>query len=85
MYFIRFIMFYFSEQATVSQLVKTYGLQVSTIMLPTGDHLEYYDHLSQVSGGRSYVVRRSPHPMDTYVNILESLMMSLQLDTTRLV
>ena len=63
---------------TVSQLVRTYGLTVSNIMLPTGHHHTFYDTLSAGSGGHSLLVQASPHPMDTFVSILDYLTVILQ-------
>ena len=68
----------------MSQLVRTYGLTVSNIMIPTlGQHDPFYDTLSQTSGGHSFLVQASPHPMDTFVSILEYLMVILQTDNAR--
>ena len=72
----------FSDEITVHQLVRTYGLQVSTIMIPATDssHSQFYDELSTRSGGFSFLIRQSPHPMDTYTSLLESFMIILQQD-----
>ena len=62
--------------------VRSRGLQVSTILLPTERHLRVYDEIAQSSGGLSFLIRKSPHPMDTYVTILESLLTILQRDNS---
>ena len=77
-----------SEQTTISQLVRTYGLTVSSILLPgeAGPGAsEFLDSLSAGSGGGSWLVRGSPHPMDTFTSILEALMTILQGDNSFLV
>ena len=51
-------------------------------MLPSEDNLPYLDDLSQSTGGQSFLVRKSPHAMDTYVTIVQALMTILQLDVS---
>ena len=62
--------------------VRSRGLQVSTILLPTEQHLRVYDEIAHTSGGLSFLIRKSPHPMETYVSILESLLTILERDNS---
>ena len=71
---------FYSDQATIQQLVRTYGLTVSAILAHSSGpgHSLFLDNLATASGGQSFLVRSSPHPMDTFTTILESLMTILQ-------
>ena len=71
-----------SEADRVRRTVNSRGLQVSTILLPTEQHLRVYDEIAGSSGGLSFLIRKSPHPMDTYVSILESLLTIIQRDNS---
>ena len=71
-----------SEADRVRRTVSSRGLQVSTILLPTHQHLRVYDEIAHSSGGLSFLIRKSPHPMDTYVSILESLLTIIQRDNS---
>ena len=92
-----------SEEATISQLVRTYGLRVSTLSVPGPDNDSYepydesreeynsegahssqhfHDTLAQVSGGISFLARPSPHPMDTFVSLVEWLTLLLETEAT---
>ena len=63
----------------MTQLVRTYGLQVSTIMMPASGHQSaFYDKLAATSGGLSVLLRQSPHPMDTYTRLVLSEEMALE-------
>ena len=72
----------FRDESRLKQTVASLGLKVSTILLPTHRHLRLYDELPQQSGGLSFLIRKSPYPMDTYVSILESLMTIIQRDNS---
>ena len=69
------------DEQTIARYVEEYGIKISTIMIPTVNHLSFYDDASQLSGGESFLIRQSPYPMDTYVNILSSLSAILQADS----
>ena len=55
---------------------------MSSILAPSlgPSHSLFLDSLATASGGQSFLVRSSPHPMDTFTTILESLMTILQAD-----
>ena len=69
-----------TDEKIIAEYVKNYGIRVSTIMIPTTDHLPFYDDISRISGGYSFLVRRSAFPMDTYVSILDSMESILKQD-----
>ena len=69
-----------TDEKIIAEYVKNYGLKISTIMLPTVDHLPFYDDISQISGGQSFLVKRSAFPMDTYVSILDAVQTILSQD-----
>jgi len=69
-----------TEEQTISKYVQRYGLKVSIVLIPTVNHLSFYDNVSQFSGGQSFLIRKSPYPMDTYVNILEAFLTIIQKD-----
>ena len=70
------------DEQTISKYVRKHGIKISTVMIPTVNHLAYYDDVSQFSGGHSFLIRKSPYPMDTYVNILEAFLTIIQKDET---
>ena len=72
-----------SDEQVIAKYVEEYGIKISTIMIPTVNHLSFYDDASQSSGGASFLIRQSPYPMDTYVNILAALSSILQSDGRR--
>ena len=72
----------FRDQDRLRRTVRERGVQVSTILLPTDQHLSLYDELPQLTGGLPFLIRKSPYPMDTYVSILESLMTIIQRDNS---
>lgn len=61
-----------TDEKIITEYVKNHGIKISTIMIPTQSHLAFYDDISHISGGRSFLIRRSLFPMDTYVSILDS-------------
>ena len=69
-----------TDEKIIAEYVKNYGIRISTIMIPTENHLPFYDDISQISGGYSFLVRRSAFPMDTYVSILDSMESILKQD-----
>ena len=71
-----------TDEKIIAEYVKNYGIRISTIMIPTENHLPFYDDISQISGGYSFLVRRSAFPMDTYVSILDSMESILKQDSS---
>jgi len=72
-----------NDEETITKYVQKYGIKISTVMIPTVNHLSFYDDVSQFSGGQSFLIRKSPYPMDTYVNILEAFLTIIQKDETQ--
>ena len=69
-----------TDEKIITEYVKNYGIKISTIMIPTVNHLPFYDDISQISGGKSFLVKRSAFAMDTYVSILDSIQAILSQD-----
>jgi len=62
-----------STQHLLSSYVQDYGIKISTILINPPTILPLYDKLAQQSGGQSFLVRSSPHPMDVYFSLVTSL------------
>ena len=62
-----------TDERIITEYVKNYGIKISTIMIPTVNHLPFYDDISLISGGSSFLVHESAFSMDKYVSILDSV------------
>ena len=71
-----------TDQQIISEYVHQYGIKVSTIIIPTSNHLPFYDKIAQTSGGQSFLVRSSPEPMDVYFPIVTSMQRILWPDSS---
>ena len=61
-----------SDEHKIRDFVLNMGIRVSSIVIPTLNHISFYDELSSSSGGQSYLIKKSPYPMDIYVSIIKS-------------
>ena len=45
-----------TDQQIISEYVHQYGIKVSTIIIPIGNHLPFYEQIAQSSGGQSFLL-----------------------------
>ena len=71
-----------TDKQIISEYIQKYGLKVSTILLPIGNYIPFYDQISETSGGHSFLVKSSSQPMDLYFNIVTSMQRILWPDSS---
>jgi len=61
-----------TDERIIAEYVNNYDIKVSSIIIPTVNHLSFYDQISKVSGGHSFLIRDSGFSMDAYVSVVEA-------------
>merc|ERR1719330_419858 len=70
-----------TDERIISEYVNNYDIKVSSIIIPTVNHLSFYDQISKVSGGHSFLIRDSGFSMDAYVSVVEAFQTILNEDS----